>query len=538
MVRLLQKCVQHDPRQRYQNFQELRQDLHKIYLDLFKVSCPYAQMGQVNLQAQHLNNRAVSLAELGKFSEARDFLLQALEINDHLPEAAINLHLLSWRATPITAARMQRRLSSTQKMYPRHQQLLQLVAEVEANMGTPLAARHVAPELILCPPHTPMEIFQKNQLQHSVRDNISSLAKTGKLARSFATLRQHWQESGFGLDLGLEKIYDTLAAKGSKNGVLALQRKRLAQLPEAGRFLCYSQNSGKLVCATGQGDFRILHFNRAWSMASKEIIAQGGDSTTEEFRLPNTSVSALALCPSGSYLAVGQESGTLLLKSLVNNKETVITCANEAINTLLFSQDNRWLAAGGNHGKIIFFDLVKSRQYTFQASSAINDMEMLAGGLDFVVGCQDGTLQIWDFIEKKVRRIIVAHVLPIITLSLAGDGRQLATVSEDRLIRVWDIKESNCIKTMENSEDLATSVLLADDGFSLITGSESDIVKIWDISMATNILLVDGRGDGICTLIPGPGAATFIAGNQNGSVILWKIFYDLNFKDISSGASS
>ncbi len=535
MVKLLRKCVHHDPNKRYQNFGELRHDLHKIYLDLFKVSCPYAQMGPVNLQAEHLNNRAVSLAELGKFSEAHDFLLQALEINDHLPEAAINLHLLSWRATTIPAAQMLPRLMATQKIFPDNKQLLDLLSEVEANISTPQSDRHLPPELILCPPETPMEIFKKNQLRHSIRENIYSLAKAGKYGQSFETLCQHWQETGFGPDHSLEKVYDSLAAKGLKKSVLALQRKRLAQLPEPPSFLCYNQTTGKLVCATRDGYFRLLVFNRKWSMASKNIVSKPVDSTTQSFRLTNASITSLALCPSGSYLAIGQESGKVLLKSLVDHKKTVITCGKVAITTLLFSQDNRWLAAGSGDGKIVFFDLVKSEKYSFQASSAINDMALLAGDLDFVVGCDDGTIQIWDFAGKKIRSEIEAHVLPIKKLSLSYSGSKLATASEDRLIRVWDINEFSCIRTIEDTEDLATSLLLADDDFSLITGSASDILKIWDIPTATNVLLVDGRGDGICCLTPGPGPATFIAGNQNGSVVLWKIFYDLTLNDMNAG---
>lgn len=535
MVHMLKKCVQHDPDKRYQNFRELRQDLHKIYLDLFKVSCPYAQMGKVNLQAQHLNNRAVSLAELGKFNEARDLLIQAQEINDHLPEAAINMHLLAWRATTIPAAQIHHRLKATEKMFPDNEYLRELLVEVEANIPDPKADRHVLPELILCPPETPMEVFQKNQLQHSIRENIYSLTKAGKFSQSFETLCQHWQESGFGPDRRLEKVYDTLVSHGTKKGVIALQRKRLTRLPEACPFICYNQTTGKLVCATRDGYFRILIFNRKWSMASKDIFAKGAGAKTQNFRLTNAHVTSLALCPSGSYLAIGQGNGSVLLKSLVDSKKTVIKCGQKAITTLLFSQDNSWLAAGSSDGTITFFNLVRSEKKTFQASSAINDMALLPDGLDFVVGCDDGSLQIWDFADQKIRREIEAHVLPINKISLSSDGRQLATTSEDRLIRVWDISESSCIRTMENPEDLSSSVLLADDGFSLITGSKSDIVKVWDITKGSNTLLVDGRGDGICNLIPGPGPATFIAGNQNGSIVLWKLFYDLNLKVLNQG---
>ncbi len=537
LVKLLRKCVAHDPDKRHQNFEELRRDLHAVYIDQYKVSCPYARMGEVNLQAEHLNNRAVSLAELGKFQEAQNHLRQALEINDHLPEAVFNLHLLTWRATAISPFQMQRRLQPAGKLFPDHKQLAALIREVEANRSTPQADRHIPPELLLCPPETPMAIFQKNQLRQSIRENIYSLTRAGKYRRSFAILRHHWHETGFGPDQKLEEVYDQLAARGTPTAILAVQGKRLTQMPDTTPFLCYNKKSGKLVCATGTGHFRILNLKEKWSMADTDICTRPTGKMPNSFRLTRATVTAMALSPSAAYLAIGQQEGTILLKSLVDNKKTSINRGNKTVNTLLFSPDNRWLAAGDRAGQIIFFDLVHSKSRTFETGSAINDMALLPGGLNFVVGCDDGSLQVWDFNDHQRQREIEAHVLPITRLSLSPSGRQVATAGEDRLVRVWDLDDWDCRRTIEDQEDPVTALLLADDGFSLVTGNNADLVKIWDIDQVGNVLLVDGRGDGIRTLIPGPSSATFIAGNQNGSVVLWKIFHDLHLQDQTTGIS-
>lgn len=519
---ILKKCVQHDPNDRYNNFGEIRKALHAIYIDNFKVSCPYATMGPVKLQAEHFNNRAVSLAELGKMPEARDFLHKALELNDNLPEAVANLHLLTWRCTKLEPSLVQRRVQAAITRFPDFKPLQELYAEIKQNVQ---GKRHTHPELSLCSPTTPMELFQTNQLQESIKTNIRSLAKAKQYKQCFTSLKKYWQEKGFGHDLYIEKIYTTLASLGHPLELLDIQRKKLFRLRNPINFLQFNQNTSQLVAASTEGDFFTGTIPSGWYIGYHSTLIT--DQT--RFKIKTSPITAVAVCPSGSYIAVGMENGETILRSLFTGKQKTVHREETPITSLLFSQNNRWLVVSSRSGTVLFLDLKNNKTYPFPTSFNVTAMLPLQDGLRFGLGTDFGSIQIWDFEQKKMIREIDGHVLPIQNLALSANGKQFVSSSEDRMMRIWDLNHGKCLQTIEDNEDIVNTVFMGDDSFSLVTGCSSDLIKIWDYNKGSLLHIMDGRGDGILTLTPGLEHSAFLSGNKNGTVVLWKPIYDLHF---------
>ena len=75
LVRLLQRCLSRDPDQRPQNMKEIALELQSVYTDAY--GRPYARsepdieaMQRGRPHAANLNNRAVSMIELGRMAAA------------------------------------------------------------------------------------------------------------------------------------------------------------------------------------------------------------------------------------------------------------------------------------------------------------------------------------------------------------------------------------------------------------------------------------------------------------------------------------
>ena len=70
LAEVLKKCVEWDRNRRYRSFKELRDNLTAIYRGLYGKESPYAELELLDLEADGLNNRAVSYFDLGKREEA------------------------------------------------------------------------------------------------------------------------------------------------------------------------------------------------------------------------------------------------------------------------------------------------------------------------------------------------------------------------------------------------------------------------------------------------------------------------------------
>jgi serine/threonine protein kinase len=102
LVSLLADCFQRDPEKRPRDLKFVAEEITSIYEEALKEVYPRAQPKAVELLADELNNRALSLRDLGLHTESARIMSEALKTNpEHLP-AVFNSGLLAWRSGQIT----------------------------------------------------------------------------------------------------------------------------------------------------------------------------------------------------------------------------------------------------------------------------------------------------------------------------------------------------------------------------------------------------------------------------------------------------
>jgi WD40 repeat protein len=98
---LLQQCFQHVPDRRPHDLLAVARELQGIYQQETGEIYPRQEPQVVNNVADSLNNRAVSLFDLGKQEEALQVWEQALQVQPHHLEATYNRGLILWRSARI-----------------------------------------------------------------------------------------------------------------------------------------------------------------------------------------------------------------------------------------------------------------------------------------------------------------------------------------------------------------------------------------------------------------------------------------------------
>ncbi len=520
---ILVKCVAYHKEERFNNFSELRSALNDVYIELFKVSCPYAIMEKIDMRAENLNNRAVSLAELGKYKQAAIYLSRTLEINDSLPEALLNSHMLKWRRTNEDAGRLLRRVEAGKKRFPKlsiFDSLQKEIAEfVETETDERRKKRKKNPELQLCFPKPPMEIFRESQLRRSVHHNIITLLQNRRLTECFDTLQVSWANDSYRKDKFYYKIYEQLLPEGIKRAISAVQR--MVTHPGEGGPVFYlgSIPDRKLVLSASSG---------------KSILVRSVGLRKNGVTLARTdhAIASLAAHDSGGLFAAGLGNGSVYFQSFTGAVKSTVSCGESAVKSLVFIDDGRFLLAGLECGKVVVVETKtgKTRKIDVSTSGGINCLVSL-GGMQFAAGSDNGSILLYDGQTGECLREVEAHGLPVATLAVSPDRKLIASGSADRQARVWESSTLRCLQTLDRHEEAVTSVLLLADGQTLISGCDDDIIKVWKWQEAQCRHALDARGDGVCSLAHGPKPHTFLAGHQDGTVVLWTIIYELEFDD-------
>jgi WD40 repeat protein len=102
LVDLLRQCFSYEPVQRPADMLEIAGHLQRIYHEETGQAYPRQMPKAAELRADSLNNRSLSLLDLGKEQDAVDAWCRALEIDPHHAEATYNLGLWRWQAAQQT----------------------------------------------------------------------------------------------------------------------------------------------------------------------------------------------------------------------------------------------------------------------------------------------------------------------------------------------------------------------------------------------------------------------------------------------------
>jgi tetratricopeptide (TPR) repeat protein len=143
LAALLQRCLRHDPAQRPRTMAQVADELRRIYQQETGREYPRAVPVAAELRADQLNNRALSLLDLGRPDEAELVFAQALQADPRHLEAAYNARLGLWRRGAITDEDVVTGLEGVRADTGDPWQARLLLAHVHMERGDLVAAREL-----------------------------------------------------------------------------------------------------------------------------------------------------------------------------------------------------------------------------------------------------------------------------------------------------------------------------------------------------------------------------------------------------------
>jgi WD40 repeat protein len=253
-------------------------------------------------------------------------------------------------------------------------------------------------------------------------------------------------------------------------------------------------NRGRLVSLDGATQYPLDHGGRVTSVAfdnkSKYAITTGSnglisfwDVTTgkqiEEFKLENGKPAfSLSADPVDSLVATGLRGSLKIWDYKTHQLVTELRQTGE-ISALVFSNDGKWLAAGGE-GTIKLWN-VEARTFTEAGNLQLEGKpQTLAFSPDDTVlagGSSSGFAYLWNTsTREEVSRI--PHSDPVTSVSFSLDGAQLFTVSR-KVVRIWDVKSIRrvpreqlisfaCAHLVANLSQSAWTLFFGDEQYRLI----------------------------------------------------------------------
>lgn len=250
------------------------------------------------------------------------------------------------------------------------------------------------------------------------------------------------------------------------------------QLSAKGRALACATAAGPIALALADGDGKVSMFD-AKGQLLRTVEGPGGVVTSRR------------LATDGRMVAVGDDSGRLIVRALEHDKEpaprefgkpigalafgpggVLLVGAGEALHRIggpgpegelampgpvvevALSIDGRWLAARTPGGELRLWQLDAPEgpkpvdPAGLGQAGPITALAFAPGGGALVAGDQEGGLRTWDLPGGEARPRIPPRRGQVAKLSVSEDGRDLLQVTRDRVAQVWDLREGRAVDTI------------------------------------------------------------------------------------------
>lgn len=197
----------------------------------------------------------------------------------------------------------------------------------------------------------------------------------------------------------------------------------------------------------------------------------------------------LELLPSGDEFLALQDNGRDIVKyNLTSNTVSAYIKPSTKINHLSLTKNGRFLAGGGNDGKVYVWDLSNnmSEKIIYETrGDAITALMFSPSGQQLVVGNREGQVTILHTVTETVVRTFSEIQATINDVKFSPNGDFLAVASFDGTLRVWNMKNlKHQPLVLSGYKDYAAALAFTSDSQYVLGGGFSDgEVRVWPLDI-------------------------------------------------------
>jgi len=486
---LILRCLAKKPEERPASMNALREELAEIYSTVLGRKYLRPAPRAANLRADSLNNKAVSLWDLGKKKEAFAAFRKALAFDPQHLEANKNLSVLYWNEAKITDVPVLERLYALKTVHCDKPEYWREIGEIHLCRG---AMNEAAAALEKARALEPID-EETGRLLRQARDAMSRDTGWARCLRSF-------EGHTAAVNCCAVSPDGKFCISGSSDNTLRL----------------WDSASGKCVCIFGEDDE--LLFEEDDEISDDTVDAHSG------------SVTCAAISPCGKYCISGSSDNTLRLWEAASGKCLhIFREYNDIISCCAVSPDGKFCVSGSLDKTLRLWDLnTKECLRSFEGhSDSVYAIVFCPDGKHILSGSWDRSLRLWDTASGKCLYMFTGDMNAVESAAVSPDGRFCISGSSDSMLYLWDLASGEHIRTFRGHTDAVCACAVSPDGKFCISGSSDTTLRLWDTASGKCLRTFEGHEDAVTAAAISPDGKFCISASSDNSLRLWHIHFEI-----------
>jgi WD40 repeat protein/serine/threonine protein kinase len=467
---LLQECFSFSPSDRPQDLMDVTQRLEEIYYEITLQTFTRKLPKGGRVVAASLNNRAVSMMDLGKQAEALCSWDEALMADPRHAESTYNRGLVLWRTGRIDDDVLIKEMEAVGESYENSSISDYLLGLVHLERGDASSSMNAL---------LGIQISEKNK-----KEIRAALKLAGeKVLRS----KEFEGHSG-----GVRSV--TFSADGKY--ILSGSDDKTLKLWEVATGRCLRTFEGHYegvtsVALTADAKY-MLSGSRDSTLRLWE--ANSGESL-RTFEGHTASIKSISLSGDGKYALSGSDDHTLRLWEVASGQcLRTLVGHSEYVSSVSLTSDGKHALSGSGDKFVKLWEVASGRCVrTFEGhthgvecvSLSSDGKYALSGSAGFnLFGRGFDSLKLWEVSSGRCLHTVRNHqdvVAGVESVCLSADGAFALSLGFNHSVKFWEMDSYRCRRTFEGQSSTVGAVGLSADGRHAVSGDDDGTLKLWAI---------------------------------------------------------
>ncbi|HVA47224.1 MAG TPA: protein kinase, partial [Pirellulales bacterium] len=200
----------------------------------------------------------------------------------------------------------------------------------------------------------------------------------------------------------------------------------------------------------------------------------------------------------------------------------------DAVNSVAFSPDGRWLVSCGAAGALRIWDATTGGTSRILQGhpTGIRDVAYSPTGKQLASSGDAGALFLWNLSDAGTPLPLTGHTKRVVSVAYNADGTQLASAGADDTLRLWNTATGEALRVVPAGQGEVNGVAFSPDGRRLASAGDDKTVRVWEAATGRPVTVLSGHTDEVRWAAFSPDGLRLASSGSDYSVRIW---------DVSSG---
>ncbi|HPH94813.1 MAG TPA: protein kinase [Anaerolineaceae bacterium] len=460
LAEILRQCFQPDPDDRPRDMTVIAEALLPIYQQETGEVYPRFRPQMNEMLADTLNNRAISMADLGRYEEAINYFDDAIRADATHITSLYNRSLYLWRRGKITDTEALREYMLPLREQGERWETDYFRTLLHLERGDTQEA---------------LSILKKDVQRYGTSESLLGVAQ---MVQKYASARS--------------ECIKTIPAGSSINAVaISPQGDRLLSADNDHKLCLWDVTTGNcLQTMEGHtGLVRSLHFLlngrlalsaswdntlRLWDLNSGHCVRvmEGHQNFIQDMAISRDGKRALSASADWTLRLWDLQTGECL---------RVFNGHVDTIRSAAISLDDRTAVSAGYDHTIRLWDLETGEclKSILWNRSCTSNLSLTRDGLKAILAGFDNQLWMIDLVSGQPVRSYRGHTDGVTMIRVAPNGTWLVSGGIDSTLRIWDMNSGRCLRTLTGHQFTVNSLAICPTKSLAVSGSNDQTLRLW-----------------------------------------------------------